>query len=155
MATEKNQKTNPLKEIYYFGADVLKKSKPFSDFIRSTDIYKKKIVSIEDRYETSKILCNHSDFILSWQWENNLNYLWLDVAWMGYPIIHNGSMCQDVGYYYEGFNADDAVNKIDDVIKTHNEKYKEYIQNSSNLNKRMMTMLIERLKSQVMLFEVN
>ena len=34
-------------------------------------------------------------------------------------------------------------------------EYKEYIQNSSNLNKRMMTMLIERLKSQVMLFEVN
>ena len=29
------------------------------------------------------------------------------------------------------------------------EEYADYIQNSSNLNKRMMTMLIERLKSQV------
>lgn len=29
------------------------------------------------------------------------------------------------------------------------EEYSDYIQNSSNLNKRMMTMLIERLKSQV------
>jgi hypothetical protein len=29
------------------------------------------------------------------------------------------------------------------------EEYAEYIQNSSNLNKRMMNMLIERLKSQV------
>ena len=29
------------------------------------------------------------------------------------------------------------------------EEYKEYIQNSSNINKRMMNMLIERLKSQV------
>ena len=28
-------------------------------------------------------------------------------------------------------------------------KYKEYIQNSSNLNKRMMNLLIERLKSQI------
>lgn len=33
-------------------------------------------------------------------------------------------------------------------------EYKEYIQNSSNLNKRMMNLLIERLKSQVQLFEV-
>jgi hypothetical protein len=32
-------------------------------------------------------------------------------------------------------------------------EYKEYIQNSSNLNKRMMNLLIERLKSQIQLFE--
>lgn len=31
------------------------------------------------------------------------------------------------------------------------EEYQEYIKNSSNLNKRMMNLLIERLKSQVML----
>lgn len=33
------------------------------------------------------------------------------------------------------------------------EEYLEYIKNSSNLNKRMMNLLIERLKSQVLLFE--
>jgi hypothetical protein len=33
------------------------------------------------------------------------------------------------------------------------EEYREYIKNSSNLNKRMMNMLIERLKSQILLFE--
>ncbi len=32
-------------------------------------------------------------------------------------------------------------------------EYDDYIKNSSNLNKRMMNMLIERLKSQVLLFE--
>ncbi len=33
-------------------------------------------------------------------------------------------------------------------------EYNEYIRNSSNLNKRMMNMLIERLKNQVLLFEL-
>lgn len=33
------------------------------------------------------------------------------------------------------------------------EEYQDYILNSSNLNKRMMNLLIERLKSQVILFE--
>lgn len=33
------------------------------------------------------------------------------------------------------------------------EEYQEYILNSSNLNKRMMNLLIERLKSQIILFE--
>lgn len=35
------------------------------------------------------------------------------------------------------------------------EEYSSYIKNSSNLNKRMMNMLIERLKSQVQLFDFN
>ena len=34
------------------------------------------------------------------------------------------------------------------------EEYNTYIQNSSSLNKRMMNLLIERLKSQVQLFEL-
>jgi hypothetical protein len=33
------------------------------------------------------------------------------------------------------------------------DEYNEYIQNSSNLNKRMMNMLIERLKSQIQILE--
>ncbi len=35
------------------------------------------------------------------------------------------------------------------------DEFAQYIKNSSNLNKRMMGMLIERLKSQVQLFEKN
>jgi len=34
------------------------------------------------------------------------------------------------------------------------QEYDDYIKNSSNLNKRMMNMLIERLKNQVQLFEL-
>jgi len=34
------------------------------------------------------------------------------------------------------------------------DEYQKYIQNSSDLNKRMMNMLIERLKNQVQLFEL-
>lgn len=34
------------------------------------------------------------------------------------------------------------------------EEYNAYVQNSSSLNKRMMNMLIERLKSQIQLFDI-
>ena len=34
------------------------------------------------------------------------------------------------------------------------EEYDTYIQNSSSLNKRMMNLLVDRLKSQVQLFEL-
>ncbi len=39
------------------------------------------------------------------------------------------------------------------AVVVSSDEYEEYITNSSNLNKRMMNMLIERLKSQVQLFE--
>ncbi|MFV8343211.1 glyoxalase [Flavobacterium sp. XS2P39] len=35
------------------------------------------------------------------------------------------------------------------------DEYASYIKNSSNINKRMMSMLIERLKSQVQLFDIS
>lgn len=133
---EKNQKVNPLEHIYLFGANVLKESKPFIDFVLSTEIGKNKIVTVENRFQTAKILCDHVDFVFSWQWENNLNYLWLDVAWMGFPLIHNGSMCQDIGYYYEGFDGDMAIKKIDEVIKTHNENYQSYLTKNREIIKR-------------------
>jgi hypothetical protein len=142
---EKNQRVNKLQEIYIFGAQKIKNSKPFMDFVKNLNIFKSKILSAEDRYITSKILTDHTDFVLSWQWENNLNYLWFDVAWMGWPVVHNGSMCKDVGYYYEGFDSDQALDKIDEVIKTHNDNYLEYIQRNRNIisrytqsNKEMM-----------------
>ena len=65
------------------------------------------------------------------------------------------------------FNIDKKINFIDNAvhkdIKFRNalkgmviafftiEEFREYIQNSSNLNKRMMNLLIERLKDQVQL----
>ena len=111
-------------------------SKPYIEFIKSTDIYKDKILTVEARFQTAKVLVNHVDFVLSWQWENNLNYLWFDVAWMGYPIVHNGSMCQDVGYYYEGFDGDMAIEKIDEMIKNHNKNHKEYLLKNRDVIKR-------------------
>ncbi len=133
---EKSQKKNPIKKIYLFGAELIKESKPYINFIQSTDVYKAGILTVESRFQTGKVLTEHADFVLSWQWENNLNYLWFDVAWMGYPIIHNGSMCQDVGYYYEGFDGDSAVLKIDEVIKTHNENYENYLIKNREIIKR-------------------
>jgi hypothetical protein len=124
---ERSQKNNPLDKVYLFGTELIKESKPYIDFIKSLNIYQDKKLTVEARFQTAKVLINHVDFVLSWQWENNLNYLWMDVAWMGYPIVHNGSMCQDIGYYYEGFNGDMAIEKIDEMINNHNNNHEDYL----------------------------
>ena len=55
---------------------------------------------------------------------------------MGYPIVHNGSMCKDIGYYYEGFDGDMAINKINEMINTHNKNYEVYLKSNREIIKR-------------------
>jgi len=131
ISLEKNQKVNPLKEIYLFGSNIISDSLPFHDFIKSTDIYLSGVATIEPRVAIHDVLNRYTDFVLSWQWENNLNYLWLDCIWKGWPVIHNGEMCSDIGYYYSSFDADECVEKIGEVINHHNDNLDIYLKGNS------------------------
>jgi hypothetical protein len=95
-----------------------------NQLVFNLDIAKAGKVSIETRFNTLQFMKIYADFVVSHQIENNLNYLWLELAWMGWPVIHNGSLCKDVGYYYEGFDFDMAVNVLNDAILNH-DKNKE------------------------------
>ena len=54
------------------------------------------------RYDTPYFLAEHTDIVISHQWENPLNYFYLEVCWHGYPLVHNASLCPDLGFYYPG-----------------------------------------------------
>ena len=56
-----------------------------------------------------------------------LNYLYFDMAWMGWPIVHNGKFCKEVGYYYDEFNYEMGGNMLKDVILNHDENADEYL----------------------------
>ena len=69
----------------------------------------------------------YADIAVSHQWENPLNYLYFDLAWMGWPIIHNAHLCKDVGYYYEGFNYEEGGRVLSDAILNHDQNHNEYL----------------------------
>ena len=58
--------------------------------------------------------------------ENNLNNLYFDLAWMGWPVVHNANLCTDVGYYYDGFNYEEGGEMLKQVILTHDENAEKY-----------------------------
>jgi hypothetical protein len=92
------------------------------------DLFKDGKISVEGRYNISFFMAKYADFAISHQWENNLNYLYLDLAWMGYPIIHNASLCQDIGYYYEGFNYEMGGNKLLEALNDHDKNAQAYLE---------------------------
>ena len=98
-----------------------------NEIIKPLDIYKDKKMSVESRYNTLYFMTAYADIAVSHQWENPLNYLYLDLAWMGWPIIHNAHLCKDVGYYYEGFNYEEGGNVLLDVINNHDKNADEYL----------------------------
>ena len=124
-----------LSEILLIGGDKLASNKRLMQILSNTDIYKDGLVSAETRIAIMDSINRYVDIVLSWQWENNLNYLWLDVAWMGWPVVHNGSLCKDVGYYYNEFDIKNAQEKIQEVIENHNDD-KDYLERNRNIIKR-------------------
>ena len=96
----------------------------------------------------------YCDIILSWQWENPLNYLYLDAVWMGAPVVHNAHLCKDIGYYYKDFKLYEAADVAEQAIKEHptdedymdrnREKIKRYTRYNPKLVEQY-TMLLENV----------
>ena len=57
---------------------------------------------------------------------NPLNYLYLDAAHLGYPVLHNAWMVKDLGYYYEGQNIWEGAKMLDKIYETHDKNIEEY-----------------------------
>jgi hypothetical protein len=67
------------------------------------------VMSFEPRFVASQFLAAHCDAVVTHQWENDLNYLYYDVLYGGYPLIHNSERLRDYGYYYESFDAEEGA----------------------------------------------
>jgi hypothetical protein len=119
------------------------KQEPFNiklanELVKSLDIFRDRKVSIEGRYNTLQFMSKYSDIAVSHQWENGLNYLYLDLAWWGWPIIHNGHHCKDIGYYYDGFNYEEGGKILNWVINNHDVVAEEYKERNRKLIERYL-----------------
>ena len=102
----------------------------FTMYVNNLDLCCDKKITTEGRYNTLSFMNTYADIAVSHQWENNLNYLYFDLAWMGWPIVHNASLCSDVGYYYHEFNYEEGGNKIIEAIQTHDYNKDKYLESN-------------------------
>ena len=102
------------------------KHKEYLSIIKTFDLFKDKKITAENRYQTCYIVSQFLDIIVSHQLLNPLNYLYMDAAYMGYPILHNAPMAKDIGYYYEGSDTIEAAKKLDYILKNHDKNIDEY-----------------------------
>lgn len=90
------------------------------------DIVKEKKATFENRYPMAWFLTEHTDVVIAHQWENALNYAYLDAVYMKYPLVHNAHFFKDGGYYYDGFNVDEGKKQLLYALTEHDKHLEEY-----------------------------
>lgn len=107
-------------------SEKIAKNKEFMGMIRTFDLFKDNKITAESRYQTAFILSQHIDVLVCHQILNPLNYLYLDAAYMGYPVLHNAPLCKDLGYYYENSDTADGAKQLDYILTEHDKNIDAY-----------------------------
>lgn len=70
-------------------------------------------------------------------WENGLNYLYYEVLYGNYPLIHNSEFLSDYGYYYKDFDAEDGGRALLKAMKEHDRSLKDHAARNAPLFARL------------------
>ena len=103
-----------------------KENQDFIALMTQLDIVQNHKAVFLGRFDTPQFLAENTDIVVSHQLENPLNYLYLEVCWQGYPLVHNAHLCKDLGYYYEGNDTSAGAERVLEAIDTHDAQATPY-----------------------------
>lgn len=135
--------------IYINNIEHMRSQPNFVHFTHYLDIVQNKVASFEGRYDTPFFMANHADLVVTHNWENQLNNLYFDVLYGGYPLIHNSEMLGDVGYFYEPFNAQDGGRALISALTQHDQNLQEYEARSQRLFQKLSVSHPENIAAHV------
>lgn len=115
-----------IEKLLITNSENIKSKKEFMSMIKTFDLFNDKKISGEGRYQTSFLLTQFIDVLVCHQILNPLNYLYLDAAYLGYPVLHNAYLCKDLGYYYEGSDTEEGAKQLDYILTEHDKNIDEY-----------------------------
>jgi len=98
----------------------------FNFFANSLDLVKAGKGLFLAREEFAPFMALNADMVVSHQWGNDQNYLYLDALYGGYPLIHNSPWIIDQGYYYPGFDVDKGAAAVIAAASHHWENLGAY-----------------------------
>jgi hypothetical protein len=122
---------NKIDKLLITNSEKVANHKGFLSTIKTFDLYQDGKIFAESRYQTAWMLTQNLDVLICHQILNPLNYLYLDAAFMGYPVLHNAPMCKDIGYYYEGCDTIEGAEKLNWILENHDTNILEYSEKNS------------------------
>ena len=135
---------DPFSRLIICSASGLYKNKTWRQFIQKLDVSKNQtptegetgpMLMVEHRYPIHYTMSKYADIVISHQWDNPLNYAYLDIMYLQYPLIHNADMIKDAGYYYPDFEIKKGTERLKWVLENHDNNIESY----NEKNEKVMT----------------
>jgi hypothetical protein len=104
----------------------LKDHRTMLHFANALDIVKHGKATFHGRNDIAGFMAKFADAVVSHQWGNDQNYLYLDALYGGYPLIHNSPWLRDAGYYYPGFDAQEGGRQLLRASREHDASLDDY-----------------------------
>jgi len=93
----------------------------------------KKIV-LHGRKNFHSILTDHpSACFITHQWNNDFNYMTLELLYCGYPVLHNSEGWSQFGYHYDINKWDAAIEVLINALRNHSSVFNIYKSHAANL----------------------
>lgn len=96
-----------------------KENMEFITLMNQLDLVRQHKAVFLGRHDTPVFIAQNTDIVVSHQWENPLNYFYLETCWQGYPLVHNAHLCADLGYYYQENDVPGGCTRVLEAIDTH------------------------------------
>lgn len=98
------QHPDSIRRMMLFCTEHLKGRTHFESYVSTLSLGKAGKVTSEGRHGIVSMLGREVDAVITHQWENDLNYLFWDTLYLGYPLIHNSMELEHAGYRYLDFD---------------------------------------------------
>lgn len=115
-----------IKHFYVTNSDKIKLNPYFIDIMKQLDVVNSGVATFENRFRMPYFLDTYTDIVVAHQWDNPLNYAYLEPLYLNYPLVHNASLIKDGGYYYDGFNVDEGAKQLLYALTEHDKNIEEY-----------------------------
>lgn len=109
----------------------------FSSFTLSLTAARDGVMTLEPRFVGLEFLADHCDAVVTHHWENGLNYLYYEVLFGNYPLVHNSAFLKDHGYYYSDFDAGHGAKALLAALAEHPRTHPEHAERAKALFARL------------------
>lgn len=112
---------------------IARESLEFISLMNQLDIVRAHKAVFLGRHDTPEFLSSNTDILISHQLENPLNYIYLEACWQGYALVHNASLCPDLGYYYPDNDATKGAQQVLAALDQHDAHASWYRENQRTM----------------------
>ena len=112
---------NRIEKLLLFSTLRFKDSRHVTEMILATNIGRDGRISLEDRHSIVHVMGNSVHAVVTHQWENNRNYLYYEILYLGWPLIHNAPSLDGAGYLYRDFDPQDGGRALVEALRAHPE----------------------------------